>query len=186
MPKEKRQSISPSLRWSVFSRDGFCCRYCGCQAGQEGVELIIDHMLSVAEGGDNRVDNLVTSCRKCNGGKGARSLKDAPTSEQVVARIHESTATLQQQAAAMSASIQARKQVEKLAINLKCQAYGVKEVRMDRGEAAHISKLCKAYGADQVLAWYQRAASRGVSEFKAIRYVYGIIRNIRKQEEEGT
>jgi hypothetical protein len=179
----KRKGITPSLRWSVFSRDGFACRYCGAQAGQEGVELVVDHVVSVAEGGDNRVDNLVTTCRGCNGGKGARSLKDAPTSGEIVARIHERTATLQQQAAALSASIEARRSLEQLAVNLKCEAYDLDEVELATGETAHIAKLCQAYGADQVLEWYQIAASKRVPQHRAIKYVYGIVRNVRKEEE---
>lgn len=181
---KKRKGISPSLRWSVFARDGFMCRYCGAQAGQEGVELACDHVVSIAEGGDDRIDNLVTACRSCNGGKGARSLKAAPTSSDVVARIHERASTLQQQAAAMSASIEAARQVEQMAVNLKCDAYDVDTVQMAQGEKAHIGKLCQAYGADQVMEWYELAAARGVPELRAIKYVYGIIRNLRDKEVE--
>lgn len=176
--------MSSSLRWSVFSRDGFTCRYCGAQAGQEGVELAVDHVVSVAEGGDDRIDNLATSCRKCNGGKGAKSLKAAPTSDEVVARIHKTTSTLHEQAAAISASIQARRRLDQLAVNLKCEDYGVEKCHFEKGEAAHITKLCQSYGADQVLDWYKIAAGKGVKEHSSIRYVYGIVRNIRKQEED--
>jgi hypothetical protein len=175
----KRKSITPSLRWSVFSRDGFMCRYCGAQAGQDGVELVCDHVVSVIEGGDNRFDNLVTACNKCNGGKGARSLKAAPTTDQVVARIHERTATLEQQAAAISAAIQAQKNLEQMAVNLKCEAYELKTVSFQTGEMTHVSRLCQAYGADQVLEWYKIAAGRNVPEYKAIKYVYGIVRNMK-------
>lgn len=178
----KRKEISSSLRWSVFARDGFTCRYCGAQAGQDDVELVVDHVVSVAEGGDNRIDNLATSCRKCNGGKGARSLKAAPTSAEVVARIHERAATLQQQAAALSASIESQRQLEQMAVNLKCEAYGVESVNMEKGEVAHIIRLCQAYGPDSVLEWYQIAASRRITEWRAIKYVYGIIR---KRRESG-
>lgn len=184
MPKEKRQSISPSLRWSVFSRDGFCCRYCGCQAGQAGVELTVDHVVSVVEGGDNRIDNLITACRKCNGGKGAKSLMSAPTTAEVLDRTQKQRDVLLQQAAAMSASIGARKRMEKLAVKLKCEAYGVDQVSMANGEEAHIIKLCQAYGPDRVAEWYQIAAGR-VRPRRAIQYVYGILRNLRKQEEHG-
>jgi hypothetical protein len=179
----KREPIKGSLRWSVFSRDGFCCRYCGAQAGQDGVELVVDHVISVIEGGDNRFDNLVTACQACNGGKGSRSLQSAPTSSEVVARIHRNTATLQQQAAALSASIEARKQIEQLAVNLKCGAYNVDSIQFADGEIAHISKLCQAYGADQVLDWYGIAYRQDIPEMKAIKYVYGIIRAKREKGE---
>lgn len=178
----KRKGLSPSLRWTVFSRDGFTCRYCGAQAGQEGIELVVDHVVSVAEGGDDRIDNLATACRGCNSGKGAKSLMDAPTSAEVVARIHDRTSTLQQQASAMSASIDAQQQIAQLAVNLKCQAYGIKKTRMLNGEAAHISKLCKVYGADLVLEWYRIAADQEVPPERAIKYVYGIVRKLKDTE----
>ena len=175
-----RPSISPSLRWNVFSRDGFTCRYCGAQAGQDGIELCVDHIISIAEGGDNRIDNLATACRKCNGGKGAKSLLIAPTSAEVVARIHKRTSTLQQQAAAMSANIEARRQLEKMAVNLKCNAYGVDKVSMESGEVAHIIKLCEVYGSDRVSQWYEIAAAK-IRPRYAIKYVYGIIRTLKNE-----
>lgn len=179
-----RKGISASLRWSIFARDAFTCRYCGAQAGQDGVELAVDHVISVADGGDNRVDNLVTSCRRCNGGKSARSLKDAPTSVDVVSRIHERTSTLQQQAAAMSAAIRAQAELEQMAVNLKCDAYEQESVSFCIGEQGHIVKLCRVYGSDQVMEWYRLAATARVPERRAIKYVYGIIRNLNNHEVE--
>src|SRR6478672_7719096 len=102
----KRKGITDSLRWSVFARDGFTCRYCGAQAGQEGIELCADHVVSVADGGDNSFNNLVTSCRGCNAGKSARSLIAAPTSSEVVSRIEERAKTLAEQARAISKAIE--------------------------------------------------------------------------------
>jgi hypothetical protein len=87
------------------------------------------------------------------------------------------------QAAAMSAAIQAQKDLDQMAVNLKCDAYGVQEVEMAQGEKAHIGKLCIAYGADQVADWYRMAASRHVPEHRAIKYVYGIVRNLQGRAE---
>lgn len=38
--------------------------------------LEVDHLVPVAKGGQNEILNLVTSCRDCNRGKGARQLSD--------------------------------------------------------------------------------------------------------------
>lgn len=65
-----RRPISLSLRFSVFERDKRTCQYCGRTSSE--VELQIDHVHPVALGGDNRIDNLLTACRDCNIGKGAR------------------------------------------------------------------------------------------------------------------
>lgn len=179
----KRQGISPSLRWSIFARDGFTCRYCGAQAGQEGVELAADHVVSVAEGGAHTYDNLITACQKCNGGKGARSLAAAPTSREVIRRINDNATSLRDQAQAIAAALAANKQVEREIINLKCGAYEAQQTQLASGEIAHVASLLKAYGADRVLEWYGSAYQHGVPAHRAIRYVYGCVRH-HKQDNE--
>lgn len=66
----KRRSISKALRFKVFARDGFSCRYCGARR-DDGAELHVDHVKPVSAGGTNDVANLVTACLPCNIGKGA-------------------------------------------------------------------------------------------------------------------
>jgi HNH endonuclease len=176
-----RKSIPASMRWSVFARDGFTCRYCGAQAGQEGVELHADHVVSVADGGENTYDNLVTACQKCNGGKGARSLKDAPTAQSVIDRINANARNLKDQADAIEAATSAQKESEQAAINLKCSAYGTDSISMDRGEEKRIHTLCREFGADLVLDWYRCACAANVRPRNAIRYVSGCVRNYREQ-----
>jgi len=68
----KRKSLSKKTRFEVFKRDGFVCGYCG--STPPSVVLEVDHILAVANGGDNSIDNLLTSCFDCNRGKGANSL----------------------------------------------------------------------------------------------------------------
>ena len=71
----ERKSISKKLRFEVFKRDSFRCQYCGRNAPD--VILEVDHIKPVAEGGENTLINLVTSCRDCNRGKGKRKLSDS-------------------------------------------------------------------------------------------------------------
>ena len=42
----------------------------------DDVILEVDHVLPVCEGGTNDIDNLVTSCKDCNRGKGKTKLND--------------------------------------------------------------------------------------------------------------
>lgn len=70
----ERKSIPPSIRFEVFKRDKFTCQYCGRSAPE--VVLHVDHIQPVSKGGDNGITNLVTACKDCNGGKGARELSD--------------------------------------------------------------------------------------------------------------
>jgi len=59
-----RQPIPRKLRHLVFKRDGYRC--CECGASKEETSLEIDHIVPVAKGGTNDIDNLQTLCRECN------------------------------------------------------------------------------------------------------------------------
>jgi hypothetical protein len=74
--KAKRVGLSKKLRYEVFKKDNFKCVYCGAKPSDEGVILEVDHVLPVFEGGTNDIENLVTSCKKCNIGKGKTKLSD--------------------------------------------------------------------------------------------------------------
>jgi hypothetical protein len=76
--KSKRKAVSAKARFEIFKRDGFTCQYCGAHPPQ--AILHVDHIVPVAEGGTNEDTNLVTSCDRCNLGKGANSLESIPTS----------------------------------------------------------------------------------------------------------
>lgn len=65
-------SISKSLRFDVFARDLFTCRYCGQRSPD--VILECDHILPRSLGGADDILNLVTSCFDCNRGKCTKSL----------------------------------------------------------------------------------------------------------------
>lgn len=70
----ERKKLSKKTRFEVFKRDSFRCQYCGNSAPD--VILEVDHIVPVAEGGDNDIMNLITSCRDCNRGKGKKMLSD--------------------------------------------------------------------------------------------------------------
>lgn len=70
----ERKPISKKKRFEVFKRDRFTCQYCGRMAPD--VVLEVDHIKPVAEGGNNGLLNLITSCRDCNRGKGKTRLSD--------------------------------------------------------------------------------------------------------------
>lgn len=60
-------AIGKKLRFEVFKRDGFTCRYCGRRPPE--VILNADHVTPVSKGGEDVLDNLATSCWDCNNGK---------------------------------------------------------------------------------------------------------------------
>lgn len=73
-----RKALSKRARFEVFKRDGFVCQYCGDHP--PAVVLHVDHIIPVADGGTNDVDNLITACSGCNLGKGAVPLSRVPKS----------------------------------------------------------------------------------------------------------
>lgn len=85
MGENKRKTISKSVRFEVFKRDSFKCQYCGASAPDAILE--VDHIIPVADGGDNDMMNLITSCRDCNRGKGKKKLTDRQTIEKQKAEL---------------------------------------------------------------------------------------------------
>lgn len=68
-----QRSIGVGLRYLVLKRDRFRCVVCGrSPAATPGLELHIDHILPFARGGKTVADNLRSTCRDCNLGKGVR------------------------------------------------------------------------------------------------------------------
>ncbi len=71
--KNGRKGVPKRIRFEVFQRDGFKCRFCGKKA--EATELQVDHVKPFAKGGTDDPDNLVTTCGDCNRGKSDKDVK---------------------------------------------------------------------------------------------------------------
>lgn len=68
--------ISKKLRFEIFKRDSFQCRYCGKRPPE--IILHIDHILPKKLKGTDLIENLITACSECNLGKAARPLSILP------------------------------------------------------------------------------------------------------------
>ena len=64
MSKTPRISIPAAVRKYVFERDRYQCKSCG-KTNLE-TDLNVDHIISLACGGQNDISNLQTLCRTCN------------------------------------------------------------------------------------------------------------------------
>lgn len=73
-----RQQISKRTRFRVLRRDGFACTYCGASQAS-GATLHVDHVVPVAKGGGNEIENLVAACADCNLGKGVEPARSSAT-----------------------------------------------------------------------------------------------------------
>lgn len=68
----------PPFKRAVYIRDNFTCKGCGLHStikNENGIELpdigllAVDHIHPYSKGGETKMDNLQTLCRKCNGNK---------------------------------------------------------------------------------------------------------------------
>lgn len=65
-PPPGRRPLPAAVRVAVFERDAYRCRRCG-----GWTDLTADHVIPVAAGGTDDLDNLQTLCRPCNSRKGS-------------------------------------------------------------------------------------------------------------------
>lgn len=67
--KKQRRYISPSLRKSIYDRDGYKCVLCE----NNNIELFnIDHAVPYGVNGPTEINNLQILCYECHKQKGAR------------------------------------------------------------------------------------------------------------------
>ncbi len=73
--------ISKKTRYRIYARDGWRCVWCGRElrtgtltidgcAFPVVADATLDHVIPRSEGGTNQPSNLVTSCMRCNRGRG--------------------------------------------------------------------------------------------------------------------
>lgn len=172
----KRKGISKSVRFRIFARDGFTCRYCGMDSTR--VVLVVDHVVPVAGGGTNDDENLITACESCNQGKSAKLLDQfAPTEED---RLRLSQELNEQRRAALAAAqaVEARKEFRQTIIDLWCDIRGVEEV--DRRTINVIISYAQRYGVAMVAGWIESAHARQpwAKDYKIGMYVSGIRRSM--------
>ena len=71
------RGIGWRMRFLVLRRDCFGCRLCGTSpAITPGVQLQIDHIQPWADGGETVLENLQSTCDRCNGGKSSLPLHE--------------------------------------------------------------------------------------------------------------
>jgi hypothetical protein len=181
--KAKRKSISKRVRFAVFSRDGFTCRYCG--ATSEKAQLVLDHIEPVSKGGSDESENLVTACEPCNAGKSDKSVESAAVNEShrlaLAQEMQEQKAAL----AAAKAASEARNRISQEICNYYCELRGVESIHKDclRTYASFVHK----HGVEAVFGWMELAAGRlneRASDVDFIRYVCGIRRKQMKDAGE--
>lgn len=168
----RRKSLSKKLRFDVFKRDSFVCQYCGAHPPE--VILHCDHIVAVAVGGKDVIDNLVTACSACNLGKGARDLMVAPTSMRDKSREIQER---EEQLLAYQAVMQARRDriEEEIWRVLDLMKPGVQSVSKDQFQSA--KRFIERLGYHEVLDAADIAAAHDFNFDGRFRYFCGICWN---------
>jgi len=180
-------SVSQGLRFAVLDRDGFRCKYCGKTAGESKLE--VDHVIPVTLGGDDTMDNLATSCKKCNRGKAGLALGDGETDSELAMRLK----ALDRRVDILTGIAELHTEVIRLRNKEMWQI--VEEWHHARNETQHNDKgehtatfaltscikgVLARVGFEETLDCVHIALSghtRTTSETNAIKYLYGVVRN---------
>jgi len=184
----ERKAISKKVRFEVFKRDSFKCQYCGRSAPE--VILHIDHINPVANGGDNNILNLITSCFDCNMGKKATPLDD----NSAVTKQKKELDLLQERREQMDLLIQWRNGLSE--INQDKIQYIIKyfneKCNCTIGEKAQkiVEKICFTYPLEEILnaidASYYSYFKNGTEEDIQLCFskIEPVLKNIRRQKEK--
>lgn len=73
LTRRHRRSKSEALVKRLIDRDGNVCFFCGCEFCED-VPPTLEHLLSIAQGGNNKIANLVLACEPCNQEAGSMAI----------------------------------------------------------------------------------------------------------------
>ena len=69
-------SVNKMLKLETLQRDKYICQYCGENLILENIEDIhLDHFVSKINGGKNEIENMKTSCKRCNCSKNYKDIE---------------------------------------------------------------------------------------------------------------
>lgn len=69
----RRKPVSKARRKEIYEKYDGHCAYCGCPITYQ--EMQVDHVVPLANGGTNDLQNLNPSCPACNTFKGDKTIK---------------------------------------------------------------------------------------------------------------
>ena len=175
----KRKNLTKKVRFEVFKRDGFKCQYCGASPLENLLQ--VDHIIAVKNGGDNCIDNLITSCQPCNIGKGATPLTSIPESMKAKAkRIRDNEEQIQLYNQII---MQKRARIEREVWLVIAEMTDAEEFRRDWIKS--IEKFVNQLGVTECLDAMSIASSRFADEYKIFRYFCGICWNKIREKDNG-
>ena len=178
----KRKTISKSVRFRIFARDNFTCRYCGRQS--DVVVLNVDHVTPVCQGGSNEPENLMTACEDCNAGKSGKTISQVMPTEEDRLRLSQERNEQVKAATAATEAREARERLKQEVVNFWCGCTG--RSGCDRSTLQVVLSFVQTFGVELVFDWIERASARCPSDNDMGRYVSGCKRHHLEDMEQET
>lgn len=175
-------SISKTLRFEIFKRDLFTCRYCG--QNPPAVILEIDHVIPVSDNGDDAKENLITACFDCNRGKGARSLG------QVIKPLEDSAAEIEERERQIKAykkllRDKKRREEEEVSEVEKSFKEVYQEFEFTRQFRTQVRKtFLTRLTLEEAIEAMEVACARGLPHDRVIKYFCGVAWNMIRSKEK--
>lgn len=177
-----RQAIPKKVRFEVFKRDSFKCQYCGAAAPT--VELRVDHIKPVADGGTNDILNLVTACESCNAGKGARLLSDDAAVQKQKAQLDK----LQERREQLAAMVAWRDELAAIEADMLADASAEWTRLTGAALTGHgiktMKKSLKRFGLSEVLDAIEIAIEKHPGDLEAAFDLVGRVCAVRRAQQE--
>ena len=73
--RAKNITRQPSIRNEVWNKTNGICWYCGIKMSKFDGTFTVDHFISKADGGEDKIENLVPCCKSCNSSKRNKTLE---------------------------------------------------------------------------------------------------------------
>lgn len=183
-----RKPMSKRLRFEIFKRDAFTCQYCGRRPPD--VVLEVDHIHPVAAGGDNDEMNLISSCDDCNRGKAAKVLTERIIRPDADLRYLEAQQELAEAKRFLAVKAELDQCRRLLIAEIQRHWHRVLSTGDDVPADQPIMQWLSFYTPEQIITAIDRSAPAINGRpwtFKRfdnyIRYVSGVLRGQREQEE---
>lgn len=176
--------ISKKLRFEVFKRDNFTCQYCGRQT--PNVILELDHIVPVCEGGDDDIQNLITSCFECNRGKAGTPLTFVKTRadlQEDLLNLAEKELQLREYRK-VQRKITQRENKDIARIDHAYQEWWGSDQELSQYGKESFRAFLKIFSADKIIEAVNQAAMKTDphNPQRMIKYTYGILHHWRRGE----
>ncbi len=109
------------VREYLLEKWGRKCTYCG----KEGIPLQVEHMVSRAKLGSNRISNLCLACEKCNIRKGTKDIRDFLKKKPELLKKILAQAPLRDAAAINATKWELFRRLEALGLPIECGSGGL-------------------------------------------------------------